>query len=326
MDKQFTIKEGSISFLLDPLVVKFNDGVFRLLVQANPEGGNILVIKDSDDKIKVMYVGVGIGRTDLEYDPQQLDKNKKHEITVTWKVGENLSLYIDGIEAVKQTLRNDEFINDSVEFKNILFRYGARLANKIEEFERVSEEHMAYYAYLKDFLINDGVLADDILQAVANDATLLAMIGSRVLIEDAINVHYLESKPKIERMPLAEKWFAISNDDKALKNAIDGKSVAQRAKLASKDVKELYNNEYALFSNYIHSSAQRAILNIPTHRQLGGKKSVLVGLQSYANIVTCVARLIEEEKPEFISDAANWYFDKYRETVGQAILSLPEQR
>lgn len=322
MHKQFTIQEGSISFLIDPHVVSLDDGEFHLLAQANPDGGNILVVKDSDNKIKVFFVGVGIGRTNIEYDPQNLDKNRKHEITASWKIGDNLSLYVDGIEAAKEALREDAFINDSIEFKNILLKYGSKLADKIDEFERSSESHTAYYAYLKDFLVNDGVLADDILQAVANDATLLAMIGARVLIEDAINVHYLESKPENERMPLAEKWFAISNNDKAQKNAIDEKSVAQRAKLAGKDVGELYANEYALFSNYIHSSAQRAILNVPEHRQLGGRKSVIVGLQSYANIVTCIARLIGKDKPEFMSDFAAAYFAKYRETVSEASLPL----
>lgn len=324
MHKQISIREGSFSFWIDPSIVNFADGQFQPLAQINPAGGDIFVVKDTNNTLNIFYVATDIGRINLTYDGRYLDSKKRHQITVTWKVGDSLALYVDGNEVRREAIRDDEFINNSLEFRNIILRYAAKLTDRIDEFQRISDRHTAYYAYLKDFLVNSGVLCDDIFQAATNDATLLAMIGSRVLIEDAINVHYLESiKDKDEQMTVAEKWFKVSNDDTALKNALDGKSVAQRAKYAGKDVQELYKNEYALFSNYIHSSAHRSILNLPEHRKLGGKKAIYSGLQAYTNIVTCVARLAEQEVPEsIIETSVPWYFNKYRDSVARAILDI----
>jgi len=326
MHKQISIQEGSFSFWIDLSIVNFDDGQFQPLAQINPPGGDIFVVKNTDNAVNVFYVATDIGRVNLTYDGARLDRNKKHQITISWKVGGSLVLFVDGIEVARQAIRDDAFFNDSLEFRNIILNYGAKLTDKIDEFQRVSDRHTAYYAYLKDFLVNSGVLCDDVIQAAANDATLLAMIGARVLIEDAINVHYLASiEGKDQRMAVAEAWFKTSNDDAALKNALDGKSVAQRAKLAGKDVQELYKNEYALFSNYIHSSAHRSILNLPEHRKLGGKKAIYAGLQAYANMVTCVAGLVKQEVPEgIIKTTAPWYFNKHRDSVARATLDIEE--
>ncbi len=220
---------------------------------------------------------------------------------------------------------DDQFAHDSDEFKKVLLIHGGKLSDEIDKLERSSESHTLYYGYLKDFLINSGSLCDDILRAAANDAVLLSMIGTRVLFEDTINIHYLESKKEeSERMSLAENWLKISNDPNAQKGELDGKAVADRAKAAGKDVRQLYYKEYALFCNYTHSTAQRVGLNIPKLRALGAKKAVLASLQAYANILTCVARIVGEEKPKEVTDTATAYFDKYRETVAQASLPIDE--
>lgn len=219
----------------------------------------------------------------------------------------------------------DQFVQDSVALKNELLVYGRQLADEIDKLERSSDSHMTYYGYLKDFLINSGCLCDDVLQASANDAVLLAMIGTRVLLEDTINVHYLEvaKSTDAERMALAEEWLKLSNDKHAQKNELDGKSVADRAKAAGKDVRQLYYNEYAMFCNYTHSSAIRGILNSSEHRSLGAKKAILASLQAYANIVTCITRLTNEEKSEELAATANAYFSVYQETVARSTLPLP---
>jgi hypothetical protein len=223
-------------------------------------------------------------------------------------------------------MANDLFIRDSISLKNILLTEAGKISDEIDKLERSSDSYAAYYGYLKDFLINSGCLCDDILRASTNDAVLLAMIGARVILEDAINIHYVESKTdEAARIALAEEWLRLSNDPFAQKNGLDGKSVAARAKMVNKDTEELYKNEYAMFCNYTHSSAQRAILNIPEHRTLGAQKTILASLQAYANIVTCVARIVGQEKPKEL-DMADIYFNTYRETVTAASLPLDEKK
>ena len=215
----------------------------------------------------------------------------------------------------------DIFDKDSHDLKNTLLQEASRLTDKIDELERTSEQHTAYYAYLKDFLVNSGVLCDDVLQAVHNDVVLLGVIGTRVLLEDTINAHYLESKTNVdERIAVAVDWFRLSNDPKAYKNKLDNKSVAQRAEDAGKDTKALHDSEYADFCNYTHSSAQRSILNLPPQRVIIAQKAVVATLKSYANIVACLARILGGAIPQNITDNTTAYFDKYRQSVTEAAL------
>jgi len=218
-------------------------------------------------------------------------------------------------------MNDDDFTQDSAELKNTLLKEAARLSDIVDTLERSSDDHIAYYAYLKDPLINSGVLCDDILQGVHNDVVLLAMIGTRVLLEDAINVHYLESKTdETERMATAADWFRLSNDPRAYKNKLDNKAVAQRAKEAGKDTEAMHDSEYADFCNYTHSTAQRSLLNTSSHRIVVANKAVVASLKAYANIVTCVARIIGATTPELVSNAATSYLDKYRVSVTEAPL------
>jgi len=217
----------------------------------------------------------------------------------------------------------DPFSQDANDLKNILLSQGGRLSDTIDKLDRPSEQYAGYYGYLKDFLINSGCLCDDILQAAHNNVVLLAMIGTRVMMEDSINVHYLESKKdEAERIALARAWLDVSNDAHGQKSELDGMSVADRAKAAGKTMRQLYYNEYVLFCNYTHSSAHRGLLNVPDLRALGAKKAVLASLQAYANIITCVARIIGEETSQETTDAATAYFDKYRETVAKVALPI----
>lgn len=215
----------------------------------------------------------------------------------------------------------DTFGQDSNDLKNTLIQEAARLSDEIDKLERTTEQHSSYYAYLKDLLINSGMLCDDILQAVHNDVVLLAVIGTRVLLEDTINAHYLEAKKdENERMAVATDWFRLSNDPKAYKNKLDDKAVAQRAKEAGKDTQAMHDSEYADFCNYTHSTAQRSILNVPSQRAIVAQKAVVASLKAYANIVTCLARILGEATPQDVSNGATTYLDKYRQTVTEAAL------
>lgn len=87
------------------------------------------------------------------------------------------------------------FNSDSTNLlKQQLLPEAGRLCDEIDKLERTTEEHTAYYGYLKDFLVNSGSLCDDIRLAAQNNAVLLAMVGIRTLLEDVINVYYLKAK------------------------------------------------------------------------------------------------------------------------------------
>jgi hypothetical protein len=131
------------------------------------------------------------------------------------------------------------------------------------------------------------------------------MIGARTLLEDTINCYYLKSRPdELTRVATALDWFAISNDAKAHKNKIDGKGVAKRASESGDvDIQILHDGEYADFCNYTHSTAQRTILNIPNHRALAAKKTTVVSIKAYANILICVAEIIGEPAPLILRKA-----------------------
>jgi hypothetical protein len=218
---------------------------------------------------------------------------------------------------------DEEFSIDVINLKNKLLIVGGKLSDEIDELVRNTEQHAAYFGYLKDFLINSGCLCDDIIQAAQNDAILLALIGTRVLLEDTINVHYVEAKTnQADRMAVATNWLKISNDPHAHKSDLDGNNVMQRAKIAGKDIKALYYGEYAMFCNYTHSSAHRGILNIPDHRALGAKKAELTSLMTYANIVSCIARIIGSAVPQPVFGATTNFLAKYRVTVSEATLPI----
>lgn len=215
-----------------------------------------------------------------------------------------------------------EFDQDSKDLMNILLQRGKELVDKVDTLGRSSEDYVSYYAYLKDFPINSGLLCDDILQAAHNNAVLLAMGGVRVLLEDTINVHYLESKPdEPARITVAVDWFRISNDASAQKHELDGKNVATRAKEAGKATRTLYYGEYADFCNYTHSTAARAMLNVPNHRIILANKAVVASLKAYANIITCVERIMGEGKSGTTTDNVDAYLNKYRQSVTE--VSLP---
>lgn len=98
MDKQKTdIKIGTVTFWTKENSIQFNDNNTTLLAQFYTEEGSILIMKDSDNKVKFFHVYLGKGRTDIEYDVSKLDPNKRHMFAFTWSVQEKeLAMYIDG--------------------------------------------------------------------------------------------------------------------------------------------------------------------------------------------------------------------------------------
>jgi hypothetical protein len=100
ISNNLNIDEGTISFWTPENKLQFNDGKTTPLLSINPEGGNIFILKDDDNKLKVFLVALNKGRVDLEHDISKLDSSNKHMIVVTWSLKtKELSLYIDGNKA-----------------------------------------------------------------------------------------------------------------------------------------------------------------------------------------------------------------------------------
>lgn len=100
--QNLNIKEGSITFTTKENTLFFDDRQISTLFSTNPQGGSILMIKDSDNKIKILFIVLGKGRVDLEYDVSKLPSSKKHMFAFTWSLkDEKMVLYIDG-EKVKE--------------------------------------------------------------------------------------------------------------------------------------------------------------------------------------------------------------------------------
>ena len=220
-------------------------------------------------------------------------------------------------------METDDFVSDSVRLiKNILLPKAKEYSDTIDKEERKSEDDAGYFGYLKFFLIDCGILCDDIAAAARNDAVLLAFVGARTLVEDTINANYLDFKGTLEeRVKVSKDWYRISNDPAAIKNQLDGKSVKDRA-MVDDGGKRLYEGEYAMLCSYTHGNAQRSLLNVASHRILGQKKVMWASIKAYANIIACVADIIGEPAPTDVLDQVKTYLDKYKESVAEATLPI----
>lgn len=95
-DQKLKIEEGTVNFWIKEQKIIFNDNKVNPILSISPEGGNIFILKDTDNKLKVFYVVLNKGKIDLEYDVSDIDSNKTHMVSFTWNINNNLSLYIDG--------------------------------------------------------------------------------------------------------------------------------------------------------------------------------------------------------------------------------------
>lgn len=95
MENNLNIESGTINFWIKENTIIFNDDKINEIFNLNPIGGSIFMVKDSDNKFKIMYVVLGKGRIDLEYNVSSLDINKRHMISITWDINKSLVLYVD---------------------------------------------------------------------------------------------------------------------------------------------------------------------------------------------------------------------------------------
>lgn len=99
------INEGTITFTTKENSLFFCDNALTTLASANPQGGSILMLKDSDNKIKVLFAVLGKGRVDLEYDVSNLSSDKKHMFAFSWSLNDKkMVLYIDGEKVAEKEI------------------------------------------------------------------------------------------------------------------------------------------------------------------------------------------------------------------------------
>jgi|GEM_PF-2528708 len=217
------------------------------------------------------------------------------------------------------------FFDDSREILDELLKAGIILTDKIDQLPRGNSDQVAYCAYLKNFSVGSAELGHDIIGAAKDNKVLLASIGVRAIVENVIDAAYLSSKPITERPSVALSWFDLANDPNANKSQLDHGNIWKRAAEAGQDFSDLLDGEYSIFSNFVHSTAKRALLQMDDHRQLAMYKAIAATLKAYANILCSVYAMLDEQMPEKLQKQVKGYLDKYQETIIGAQLPLDIQ-
>lgn len=89
-------KSGTVNFWIPPKLFQYNDNLAHILFEFNNIEGSILILKDSDNFLKVFYVLLGYGRYNLEMDVSKVS-HEPHMVTFTWDYDKReLNLYFDG--------------------------------------------------------------------------------------------------------------------------------------------------------------------------------------------------------------------------------------
>lgn len=96
-NNQLTITEGTISFWIKNNSIQFNDNKSTELATLNPQGGSIKIIKNDDNKLKIVFIVSDKGEWDIEYGVSALDSQKRHMVVFTWNLKDGeINLYLDG--------------------------------------------------------------------------------------------------------------------------------------------------------------------------------------------------------------------------------------
>lgn len=104
-NNQLTIEQGTVSFWIKENAIDFNDGKVTQIFQLDPDGGSILCVKDDDNKLKVLFVILGKGRADIEYNVSSLEMGRRHMIAFTWSLeNKELVLFLDGRKVATQAI------------------------------------------------------------------------------------------------------------------------------------------------------------------------------------------------------------------------------
>lgn len=94
---KLTIDQGTLSFVIQRESVNFSDNKNVQLLSINPIGGNIIINKNHENQLEIMFVVLGKGSVNLISNVGNLDFNENHVITLTWSLlSGRLVLYING--------------------------------------------------------------------------------------------------------------------------------------------------------------------------------------------------------------------------------------
>lgn len=113
---KFDIREGTVSFWTRPNQITFSDESVVPLVNLNSTEGSILILKDSDSRIKFFHVYLGKGRTDAEVAVNELDSSAKHMFVFTWSVEEGqIKIYVDGKPRIESKIEYAAKVDSQLE-------------------------------------------------------------------------------------------------------------------------------------------------------------------------------------------------------------------
>lgn len=106
IEANFDINEGTINFWIDEKQVDYSQkNIVPLMQQFDNEGNNILILRDGDGLLKMIYSKIGLASIKAEHDISYLKSNSKHMFTFTWSLRDKiLKIYIDGKEVKKESI------------------------------------------------------------------------------------------------------------------------------------------------------------------------------------------------------------------------------
>lgn len=137
----------------------------------------------------------------------------------------------------------------------------------------------------KWFLKTSGQLAEQIVDALVADNTLLALIGLRSLIEFQINSKYIFGR-KIAKnedwiLKRCQELLEIANNPGARKNQLNQEGLARRAEVVG--LKEMFDRKYNSLLNFAHPNFKTILTTQPRHEtnfKCGACVDVLMVLHS----------------------------------------------
>ena len=100
------LREGTLEITIKKNKIQWNNGQSHNLGSFSSNEGSILLIKDSDNKLKFFHVILGKGRTNVEVDVSNLKNDERHYIVATWSLkNKRIILYIDGKEVARTSIK-----------------------------------------------------------------------------------------------------------------------------------------------------------------------------------------------------------------------------
>jgi hypothetical protein len=108
-NNKLNFEEGSVSFWAEGDKIDWSGNDPIVLFESSSEGNSILILKDSDAKLKFFHVLFGKGRTDVELDVACLNSSEKHFVVATWSFKlREIALYVDGNKLVESKKISDD--------------------------------------------------------------------------------------------------------------------------------------------------------------------------------------------------------------------------